>query len=108
MAFMKPEYHPGPFYMGETEHGEGVCGPVEVWGSPEAFARDTGATLDSVKVERGWFFRLSAPGYLDCTEWDGPHGDIANARMECERIFDVDAETGDDLHAEDQETAEDE
>lgn len=22
---------------------------------------------------RGWYSRLSAPGFLDCTEWDGPH-----------------------------------
>lgn len=21
----------------------------------------------------GWYARLSAPGYMDCTEWDGPH-----------------------------------
>jgi len=24
------------------------------------------------EVKEGWFARLSAPGYLDCTDWDGP------------------------------------
>lgn len=23
--------------------------------------------------DAGWYSRLSAPGYMDCTEWDGPH-----------------------------------
>ena len=26
----------------------------------------------SVECVRGWFARLSAPGYLDCTDWSGP------------------------------------
>jgi hypothetical protein len=28
-----------------------------------------GRTLESISVCRGYFARLSAPGYLDCTEW---------------------------------------
>jgi hypothetical protein len=28
--------------------------------------------LLSVECVRGWFARLSAPGYTDCTEWSGP------------------------------------
>jgi hypothetical protein len=27
----------------------------------------------SVERQVGWYGRLSAPGYLDCTEWDGPY-----------------------------------
>jgi len=30
--------------------------------------------LDNCGVsEPGWYFRLSAPGYLDCTDWTGPY-----------------------------------
>ena len=25
------------------------------------------------ETKHGWFARLSAPGYLDCTEWEGPY-----------------------------------
>jgi hypothetical protein len=30
---------------------------------------------DAVSIERasGWWSRLSAPGYLDCTDWQGPY-----------------------------------
>lgn len=26
-----------------------------------------------VENKAGWYSRLSAPGHMDCTEWDGPH-----------------------------------
>ena len=33
-----------------------------------------GNRIESVTLNEGaWYARLSAPGYLDCTEWDGPH-----------------------------------
>lgn len=32
-----------------------------------------GSRIESVERKVGWYARLSAPGYLDCTGWDGPH-----------------------------------
>lgn len=34
------------------------------------------ASCDDVELPEnaaGWYSRLSAPGYLDCTEWSGPY-----------------------------------
>lgn len=30
-------------------------------------------------AQAGWYSRLSAPGYLDCTEWNGPHANEHDA-----------------------------
>lgn len=29
----------------------------------------------------GWYCRLSAPGYLDCTDWSGPYESEADALL---------------------------
>ena len=42
-------------------------------GSPESFEKET-----------GWFARLSAPGYLDATDWDGPFATEVQARRHVE------------------------
>lgn len=39
----------------------------------EHFDDSPDMTEDEAEQNRGWYARLSAPGYLDCTEWDGPH-----------------------------------
>lgn len=31
------------------------------------------------EAEPGWYARLSAPGYLDCTEWTGPFDSFDDA-----------------------------
>lgn len=43
-----------------------------------------GYELLSVECVKGWFARLSAPGYMDCTEWCGPFPseDAALAHLE--------------------------
>jgi hypothetical protein len=28
---------------------------------------------DDTTASAGWYSRLSAPGYLDCTDWSGPY-----------------------------------
>jgi hypothetical protein len=87
MAFMVPQYieaserYPMFVYDGEAP-------------SPER--DDTNAT-ECERVTAGVFFRLSAPGYMDCTDWSGPYDTLDEAKAECERMFDCDPETGDDL-----------
>lgn len=46
---------------------------------------------------RGFYARLSAPGYLDCTIWEGPFESLAQAREWVEEYFEVDADTGESL-----------
>jgi hypothetical protein len=38
---------------------------------------------------KGWFSRFSAPGYLDCTEWDGPFETEEKALLELAKLHDV-------------------
>ena len=53
-----------------------------------------GALPDDVEiVERHtdkWFARLSAPGYLDCTDWDGPFDTEKEAMDHLVEMFDLD------------------
>jgi hypothetical protein len=89
MSFMKPEIVHGTFTMIEGANGityvqgnliggmedfEGYHNESAYWkhilpligsyyeGSPDG--------IHSVKIIRGWGARMSAPGYLDCTDWD--------------------------------------
>jgi len=43
---------------------------------------EAGAEIDPTEDLAGYYFRLSAPGYLDCTDWSGPYatedGAVAN------------------------------
>lgn len=54
-AFMPPQAQ--EFSTAEVRE---YCEPEEGWD-------------DDNQPESGWYGRLSAPGYLDCTEWDGPY-----------------------------------
>lgn len=53
-------------------------------------------------AQAGWYSRLSAPGYLDCTDWVGPFETEDDALRDCMEAYDVD-ENGDDLPVEDEE-----
>jgi hypothetical protein len=77
-------------------------------GDEEIFddVRDAGDYIDKhatdkddyvITCARGWFARLSAPGYLDCTEWGGPFDTAFDARQYIVDTYDVDATTGDEL-----------
>jgi hypothetical protein len=51
----------------------------------------------TVTCERGWFARLSANGYLDCTEWAGPFDSEEDAHNYIADTYEVDPDTGDPL-----------
>ena len=36
-------------------------------------------TVSEMKITKGWCARLSAPGYVDCTDWLGPYESIEQA-----------------------------
>ena len=59
MSFMQPQIRKGRWALIDIGHGE------EVW-TPSEYVE----TTDKVVERRtGFGARLSAPGYLDCTEW---------------------------------------
>ena len=102
MAFMKPYYTNEDFFVGETASGESVVCPCDVYGTVERFAQecDVDPNLDTTdRVSGKWWTRLSAPGYLDATDWNGPFDTLEQARECIESTYDVDADTGDDLCA---------
>ena len=45
---------------------------------------------DDTDAEPGWYARLTAPGYLDCTDWRGPYPSAFRAVRDLCRTFDVD------------------
>lgn len=105
MAFMVPEAIYGRAYLVDGPCGtdiipDDVCGTVDI--DDDGWTRDndtcwsprSGSVADvptdiaeycendraeSVKVVTGWFARLIAPGYLDCTDWSGPYATEAEA-----------------------------
>jgi hypothetical protein len=110
MAHMKPVADHFVAYIVETDHGteiipESLCGTIDLSGT-ELLDEDAQSILeftegsrirsvDDVERKEGWYSRLSAPGYLDCTAWQGPYATEAEALAAVQEAFDVDA-NGDD------------
>lgn len=96
MAFMIPAYTNDPFVsMHNADTGEDCSVPADVeniltgdgW---ETFERITGK----------WWCRLSAPGYMDCTDWSGPYETVEEARAAIVEMFEVDPDSGDEIEQE--------
>lgn len=47
----------------------------------------SGSNVVSVECVEGWFARLSAPGYLDSTDWSGPFPSEAAALAHLEEMY---------------------
>ena len=93
MAFMQPFYTNEPFV--------GMCDDArcEDFHIPAEYAADAArdGAEEFERITGKWWFRLSAPGYMDCTDWSGPYDSIEEAKAECTSMYDADPETGDDL-----------
>jgi hypothetical protein len=91
MAFMRPEITHGQFYAVETADDTqiiplDVCGIVNDPRDLQSYCQclidfddDIPAGEQVPEVQTGWLARLSAPGYLDCTDWTA-HASEALAR----------------------------
>lgn len=51
-----------------------------------------GSKVHSVRKLKGWFAHLSAPGYMDQTEWDGPYKTEKKALDAVKSQYEVDDE----------------
>lgn len=64
MAFMQRQIEHGAWWEVETDNDGTYYAPIDV--EPEDVA---GGHIASVKRITGYGARLSAPGYMDCTDW---------------------------------------
>jgi hypothetical protein len=97
MPHMIPQYVRADFFTGEAPHGA-VAEPADLFRDVDDFIAATGSARHTAELVRHRFWaRLSAPGYLDCTDWHGPFDSIDEARTALGDLYDVDAVTGDDL-----------
>lgn len=75
MSFMVQEVCYGHYYLIEANHGETTLVPADVCNGETAgdFADYVQGKIDDpdepVESTEGWYGRMSAPGYLDCTDW---------------------------------------
>jgi hypothetical protein len=95
MAFMVPAYESGAFWRIEDRHGEARYVPCDDMGM--GMAREDAGHGGAVERVEGWFYRLSAPGYADCTEWTGPFATEAEARASLADAYECDPDTGDSI-----------
>lgn len=73
MSFMQPETYHGHFQLVRNTSDGDILTPEEYAehrGNDDA-AEAYGVTPEDVETVFGWSARLSAPGYLDCTDWIG-------------------------------------
>ena len=76
VTFLKPELEYGTFYVGETIEGKVIL-PYDIFETESKHYAS-----QRWQEQTGWFGRLSAPGYLNGTDWAGPFDSEAEA-MEC-------------------------
>lgn len=95
MAFMQPEYTEDKRWW----QIDGSCGialfPAEMFSREQAICNYDGTPFE-VEETSGFGVRLSAPGYMDCTEWD-VFDSIKECRDFVEECWEVDPDTGDAL-----------
>ncbi len=80
MSFMENEIVFGWFDVFESSQGT-QCVPEAILTMDEILEQINNTNVHTEKDAhakglyehiQGWFCRLSAPGYMDCTEWTGP------------------------------------
>jgi len=85
-TFMQNAVEYGTFLIGETTKGTVIL-------HPDAFDIKEHYTLlkgERWRKQTGWYGRLSAPGYLDCTDWSGPYSSEREASEALNDMYDGD------------------
>lgn len=75
MQFMKPEIYRGGYFKVNTSAGteivpaDGVAMTVHVTALLTSLIGRPDDPAELITAREGWLARMSAPGYLDCTDW---------------------------------------
>lgn len=101
MAFMVPvaeyftesELYQCDRLLGADECGE--CGQSTEWASIMHSSHYT-VCKECAGLQPGWYARLSAPGYMDATDWHGPYATEEEALKAVCDFYEVD-EDGEEL-----------
>jgi len=90
MNNMKPEIVYSRWTIVDSMHGVTLY-PHDV--SILDAIKDSGGShvIYSVEVEFAWAYRLSMPGYLDCTDWIGPFDWKVDAQRDCDDMLRMEA-----------------
>jgi hypothetical protein len=98
-GFMRPQIVNEKFFRIEDQHGDSRLVPADAYGTAEKAAQEEGVDVENVTEESGWFAQLSAPGYLDQTDWEGPFGSEEEARAHLEEMYgdDMESDSDDDM-----------
>ena len=88
--------------MVEDNHGETFMFPGDYFSKDEVVEEVGKENIARFGRSKGWFARLSAPGYLDSTDWMGPF------KTEEEAIQALKDQYGDDDFDDDEEFGDDE
>ena len=88
MAHMKPDVIRTTMMDIDTNAGSFIV-PVDVFDPADPLACTEGTRLFGTEEVAGWFARLSAPGYMGCTDWMGPYNSEREAKADLHFIYDV-------------------
>lgn len=69
--FMEPETFLGEMWVGENTNGDYFMYPADSFGKDEILSQE--GKDSEIELQKGWWGRMSAPGYLDATDWMGPY-----------------------------------
>ena len=86
-AFMKNAVEYGTFHIGETTDGTVILHPDVFESEKKHYKLLNG---EQWQKQTGWYGRLSAPGYLDCTDWSGPYSSEEDADEALNDMYDGD------------------
>ena len=100
MPFMEPDIQFMAMWHGETDNGMDLVPADLVQERPtvanladycEGTPLQASSSPSDPDAEKhvGWYSRLSAPGYMDCTDWGGPAVTEHAAQLELADRFDI-------------------
>jgi methionyl-tRNA synthetase len=87
MAFMEPEIIHTTMYSAE-KHEETLTFPSVHFGKADV-ASEADVEEAEIEEQTGWWARLSAPGYMDATDWSGPFDSEAEAKAALAEEYDL-------------------